>query len=99
MPIDDKPYVGDVGTTIEADSEVDLTGNIVLQMEIIKPDKTLVNWSSTIKSGDVNIAQYITQSGDFDQAGMYKGNLFASWASGYQFHGKTFCFEVFNLGE
>lgn len=99
MPIDDKPYVGDVGTTIEANAETDLTGSIVLRMEIIKPDGTLQNWNSTIKPGDVNVAQYITQSGDFDQAGMYKGNVYASWASGYMWHGQTFCFEVFSLGE
>lgn len=99
MAIDEKPYVGDIGTKIEADAEIDLTGNVILRMEMIKPDKSNVNWNSTIKVGDVNTAQYIVQSGDFDQSGMYKGNLYAKWASGDQWHGKTFCFEVFPLGE
>lgn len=99
MPDEDKPYIGDIGTIIEAESEKNLTGNSTLRLEMIKPDGTTANWNATIKSGDDSIAQYTVVDGDFDQAGLHKGNLYAEWITGERWTGITFCFEVFSPGE
>ena len=99
MAIEEKPYVGDVGTVIEAEAEKDLTSNDVLRLEMTKPDGTTQNWACTIKSGDDSVAEHTIIADDFDQAGHYRGQIYAHWSNNDEWHGETFCFEVFALNE
>lgn len=99
MAVEDKPFVGDIGTILEGESEINLTSNSILRFEMTKPDGTPDTWNATIKSGDDSVAQYTIVDGDFDQVGQYMGNLYAEWASGDRWHGKTICFTVFALLE
>lgn len=99
MAVEDKPFVGDIGTILEGESEINLTSNSILRFEMTKPDGTTVNWNATIKSGDDSVAQYTIADGDFNLFGQYTGNLYAEWATGKRWHGQTICFTVFALRE
>lgn len=93
-----KPYVGDIGTLIEVETETDLTGNATLQLDMVKPDGTEVSWTSSIKSGATSVAQYTIVSGDFDVAGVWYGQLYVSWDASNIWRGQTFSFELFAQG-
>lgn len=64
-----KHYVGEIGTEIiiEADSDISAASGVYLNVK--KPDGTIVEWDGSVVSGIY--IRYISQSGDFDQAGEY----------------------------
>jgi len=95
----DKVYINDAGTVLEASTNKTLTGATTLRFEMTKPDGTTVNWNATIKAGDNTVAQYTIQAGDLDQAGVWKGQVYAEWSASQKWHGETFEIEVYNLGE
>ena len=99
MSTENKPYKGDVGTVVEAETNKDLTGNSVLRLEVTKPDGTAGNWTAGIKSGDNSVAQYTIIAGDFDQGGVYTAQVYVEWASGNKFYGATFKFTVYEKGQ
>lgn len=100
MASENKPYVGDVTTTIEVETNKDLTGASVLRLEVTKPGaSSVVNWDSSIKSGDNSIAEYDVVAADFSIEGLYRAQIYVEWASGAKFHGATVEFQVFGLGK
>jgi hypothetical protein len=89
-----KPYVGDVGTIIEADmgAEEDLTMCNSLCLYVKKPNGLLVTWTSTIVT--TTTFHTIINSGDFNIKGIYKANPWGKFP-GWEGRGETFEFEVF----
>ncbi len=68
-------YVGDEGTVILVDTEIDLTGSTSYQFEVKKSDDSTVQWPATIPAGmgeADGFLTYTTIAGDLDQAGIYK---------------------------
>ena len=65
-----KHYVGEIGTTIELDTNVDISTADV-SISVLKPDASSAeSWSAGVT--DTTKVQYVLQSGDFDTAGKYK---------------------------
>lgn len=93
-----KPYVDDVGTLIEVETDVILTGNAILEMRMVKPDGTTVAWTATIKGTDSSVAQYTVKVNDFDTVGIWHGQIYVSWDVNNIWSGAPFSFELFALG-
>jgi len=99
MPsIENKVYVGDIGTILEAETKKDLSGVSVLRFEMTKPDGTGDNWTATPKVGNPTVAQ-CSIGNKFDQAGVWRGQVYAKWGLDQEWHGTTFRFTVYSLGE
>lgn len=104
---DNKIYQDDLGTVLEVEAQnpdgsetIDLSTATVLQLKITKPGaSSSVNWAATAKDGDSSLAQHTVVAGDLDQAGVYSGQLYAEWDADNKFHGATFEFSVYELGE
>jgi len=64
--------VGDVGTYIDVDTKMDLTGATVLQLHVRKPDGTSVVWDAVAHPTKSTFLRYTTASGDIDQAGKWE---------------------------
>lgn len=62
-------YVGDVGTEIEVDCGVDISGATSTKISVRKPDGSEVEWSATPK-GTTKLSK-ICAIGDLDQVGVY----------------------------
>lgn len=69
-----KAYVGDIGTAIEINTLIDLSGVLTKEFLVKKPDATEHVWDVEIPAGltaaDGKIVHF-TEAGDFDQAGKY----------------------------
>jgi hypothetical protein len=78
MPTENKVYVGDIGTILEAETKKDLSGVSVLRFEITKPDGGVTNWMAAPKVGNPTVAQCVI--GDFlDSPGIWRGQVYAEW--------------------
>jgi hypothetical protein len=98
MPTENKVYVGDIGTILEAETKKDLSGVSVLRFEVTKPNGQQDNWPATPKVGNPTVAQCVI--GDkLDVAGIWSGQVYAEWGLSQKWHGSTFRFTVFALGE
>jgi hypothetical protein len=78
-----KSFLPDVGTALRLNTGVDLSSASTLQIKYKKPDGELGVWSATVYS--TTYAQYILQSGDIDQNGLWTFQVYTvlpSW-SGY----------------
>ena len=71
MAVKTEIFVGDVGTELHFDIGVDVEDVQVSKIKVQKPDKSVVEWTATPKTGTTEIV-YTVQSGDFDQVGTYK---------------------------
>lgn len=91
----DKIYVGDIGTLFIVDTESDLSGATVNQVQIKKPDGTTHNWAATV---DGTTLRYVTVDGDLDQSGNFLGQAYVELPSG-KWHGERFTFRVFDEWE
>ena len=103
---ENKIYKNDVGTVLEAEAQnpdgsdtIDLSAATTLELRITKPDATAKQWTALPKSEDESVAQYTVVAGDLDQDGVYSGQLYAEWDAGNKFHGTTFKFTVYELGQ
>lgn len=91
----DKVYIGDVGTEILLDTEVDLTGNTSLQISVRKPDGTNTLWNAT-QVGSTSVIKFVTLANSLDIAGTWKLQakvVIPLWSG----HGETFAFNVYPL--
>ncbi len=99
MPTENKVYVGDIGTILEAETKKDLSGVSVLRFEMTKPDGTGDNWTATPKVGNSTVAQCVIEADALSLAGVWRGQVYAEWGLSQKWHGQTFRFTVFALGE
>jgi hypothetical protein len=69
--MNEKVFVGDVGTLIRIDMQESLTSLASYALHVRKPDKTTVSWSGVglVKNGDY--LEYTILSGDLNVAGDY----------------------------
>jgi len=65
-----KHYIGETGTEILLDTKTDITAATDTRIKCKKPGGTIVEWAAAVK--DTTKLSYITSSGDFDQAGVYR---------------------------
>ncbi len=56
---ENKIYVGDIGTILEAETKKDLSGVSVLRFELIKPNGMASNLPATPKVGNPTVAQCV----------------------------------------
>lgn len=98
MVIEDKIYIGDVGTLIEAETFMDLTGAVILRFEMITPDGNTVSWTAIPKNGAASIALHTVAAGELNQAGLWRGQVYSEWSESQKWHGSTFKFTVHELG-
>ena len=63
----DEIFVGDVGTAISLDCEVDISAASVRRIVVRKPNGRRVQWTA-VADGTTKI-KYVTQAGDLDVAG------------------------------
>lgn len=69
-----KAYVGDIGTAIEINTLIDLSGASTMEYKVKKPDGTLVDWEVEIPAAlteEDGFLVHFTEAGDFDQVGKY----------------------------
>ena len=69
-----KAYKDDIGTAIELNTLIDLSGASTMEYKVKKPDGTIVTWDAEIPSAlteEDGYLVYFTESGDFDQSGNY----------------------------
>lgn len=67
---EDRLYVGDVGTVIDVDTCIDLSGASSVSLLVRKPDGTVVTWSGSV--ADTTKIRHTVGGGDLDQAGEYR---------------------------
>lgn len=78
----DKPYVGTVGFSIEADCKQDISTATDISFHIRKPSGEEITRSSSDGvslfdiDGTTSGARYATKSGDLSESGQYKIHLF-----------------------
>ena len=84
-----KVYVGDVGTAIELDTTVDISGASSVAIEVKKPDGTTATWSGTVTGTGNTKIRYVTTTGDIDQAGIYFLQAAVTSLSGFTGRGET----------
>ncbi len=99
MPTENKVYVGDIGTILEAETKKDLSGVSLLRFELNKPNGEIDNWQATPKVGNPTVAQCTISSDKINVAGVWRGQVYAEWGLSQKWHGQTFRFTVFALGE
>ncbi|MBI5788788.1 MAG: hypothetical protein HZA78_08050 [Candidatus Schekmanbacteria bacterium] len=97
--MENKIYVGDIGTILEAETKKDLSGVSVLRFELIKPNGMNTNWDAAPKIGNPTVAQCTISSDALDLAGVWRGQVYAEWGLSQKWHGQTFRFTVYALGE
>lgn len=94
-----KAYVGDIGTAIEVNTFIDLTGATVKEIIIKKPSGTILTKTAAIPEGltdsDGKIVIF-TVAGDFDEAGKYHVQPHIESASTDHL-GNTSNFTVYNV--
>jgi len=91
-----KIYVGDVGTIFRIDTGVALTAFTTHDINIRKPDSTVVTWVGTVNGTDNTLIDYIAVTGDLDQAGTYTGQA-VGIEPGWSGRGDTFHFVVTDI--
>ena len=79
MPKIIKSYVGDVGLDIYLDCGQVITGATGTVIKVEKPDETTDEWAATIFG--TNYLKYTVQSGDFDQAGDFRLQVYMTLGS------------------
>ncbi len=88
--------VGDFGFTIRIDTDFDLSDATSLTMNVKRPDATETTFPMTLGTvemtiGDVGVlvaneyAEYITQTTDFDQSGIYTISLTTDFGATQRF--------------
>ncbi len=69
-----KAYVGDIGTAIEINTLIDLSGASTMEYKVLKPDLTIHTWEVEIPAALTEadgVLVHFTEDGDFDQVGKY----------------------------
>lgn len=86
--------VGEVGTIIRCDCEVDISAASVKKIFIKRPDGTELEKDATV--ADTNFLQCATIAGDINGVGTYKVNPYVELPTPWEGYGKTDTFEAFN---
>ena len=75
--INEKHYVGEVGTKIFMDCGVDISSATSISVFIERPDGTVVERTAIVEvyNGSNDYASCSISAGDFNQAGEYKGQV------------------------
>ena len=69
MMIMSKVYINTEGILIKVETGIDLSGATKVSLKVRKPSGTEVEWIGTADGTKIT---YITQTGDLDEAGLYK---------------------------
>lgn len=84
-----KIYVGDIGTVIELDTGIALSGASPLRIKYEKPDGTTRGyWGATVT--DTTKAKYTTVADDLDVSGVWVFQVYAGGLSGWTGHGEEY---------
>jgi hypothetical protein len=67
----EKPYVGDVGTTIIIDTGIDLSSATLIKIKVMDPKHTTLEWIAEVDPSNNKFIRYITHEGDFKYNGYY----------------------------
>jgi hypothetical protein len=93
-----KAYVGDIGTAIEINTLIDLSGASTMEYKVKKPDGSIHTWEVEIPAALTEADGFLvhfTEDGDFDQVGKYYIQPHVTSASTDHL-GDTVTLEVFN---
>jgi hypothetical protein len=71
-----KAYVGDVGTILDFDMGIDLSGITNHKLLVKKPDGSVSDWSTAVC--DVRKLRHVSLVGDFNMPGAYYINPFGT---------------------
>lgn len=68
-----KPFVGDVGTDILLDTQVDITGATV-SIKVVKPNGAIITWDAVpyAQHDSMTFIRHTISHGDFDMPGKYR---------------------------
>ena len=80
MAIREKIYVGNIGTVIDLDTEVDISTATSAKISVLKPDDTEVEWAGTIEG--TTVVRYTTNANDLDQEGVWRLQALVTTPSG-----------------
>lgn len=97
--------VGDYGFTIRIDTDFDLSGTTLLELNIEFPDSSTTTYTMTLGTTSITIgslgaflaneyAEYIAQVDDFNQSGTYTISLSATWGTTKKFKTPDGTFEI-----
>lgn len=84
-------YIGDEGTQITMDTDVDLTGATLLEIHVRKPNGTRATWPA-VQSGSTTMT-YITTEGALDIPGRWELAAYAELPAG-KWHGSPCTVDV-----
>lgn len=63
-------YVGDIGTEVSIDCDVNVSTATIRKILVTKPDGETVEWSS--QADGTNAVKYVITDGDLDQSGEWR---------------------------
>lgn len=70
MAAREKIYVGDIGTVIDLDTEVNISAATSAKIVVLKPDETEVEWTGAVNG--TTVVRYTTVLDDLDQEGVWR---------------------------
>ena len=88
-----KIYVNTIGLPIYLDTDIDLTGAVLLAIKVRKPSGSETTWVGS-KYGDKEIV-YTTLSGDLDEPGTYDLQSYVQLATGFLGPGETVTLKIY----
>ncbi|MBO8180276.1 MAG: hypothetical protein H0Z19_07330 [Archaeoglobus sp.] len=94
--VETKWYVGTTGVKLTVETGQDLSDTMQVSLLVKKPDGSQVEWVGTANGTKI---EYIIQSGDLDQAGIYRVQAKAVFADGAVWYGNTDVLVIYELFE
>lgn len=94
--VETKWYVGTIGVKLTVETGQDLSDTMQVSLLVKKPDGSQEEWVGTANGTKI---EYIIQSGDLDQAGIYRVQAKAVFADGAIWYGNTDVLVIYELFE
>jgi hypothetical protein len=99
MATEEQAHVGDIGTEIELDCVVDISGGDSFHMNVVKPGADSPSEELAAVLVDTTKVRYTTDASHWTTSGDYKYNPLVKYANGTQWYGNTYVRNVKALGE
>lgn len=80
-------FVGDIGTEIILECDVDVSAGSTWEIHYVKPSGESGTWEADPVSGEVTQISYVTEVGDLDEAGDWQVQAYVELVS-WEGHGE-----------
>lgn len=90
----ERHYVGEIGTVITVDCNVDISGAVAQELRVRKEDGTEETWTASVFG--TQYLRHTTVAADFSVAGEYALNAYVEDSDGWKGLGETDTFRIYD---